>query len=182
MLYKYTTLFVVVFSAAIILPLPINMLLIAMGAFSSQGYFSLTLSFVVAVVANVIGDTLVYLVMRKYAHEVLRQKYIKKYSFFLRLEHYIAHHTRMTVFLSRLIGVLGPPVNFLAGFMKIRFRTFVLFDFLGNMCEIGIFLFVGYLIGDTWNDISSLVSLIQGLALGIVIIFVLLHVFKKRED
>ncbi len=168
-----------VFSAAIILPLPINVMLTAIGAFSNQGYFSVWYVWFVAVLANVIGDICVYLALKRYGHEILREKYIKKYSFFIKLEHYVANHTGMTIFVSRFVGVLGPPVNFLAGFMKIKMNTFAFFDFLGNALEIGILLFLGYVIGDSWGDISGLVSIAEGLILVSVIIYVLVQLFKK---
>lgn len=40
LLYKYVAIALVVYSGAVILPLPANAMLLAVGAFASQGYFS----------------------------------------------------------------------------------------------------------------------------------------------
>src|SRR6185369_5114107 len=119
LIYKYITLFIVVFSSAIILPLPIDILMTAVGAFSSHGYFSFWWSLAVAVSANVSGDIIDYFIFKKYGHAVLQEKYVRKYSYFLKLEEYVKHHAGLTIFVSRFVGVLGPLVNFLAGYIKV---------------------------------------------------------------
>ncbi|MES2213681.1 MAG: VTT domain-containing protein [Patescibacteria group bacterium] len=180
LLYRYSTLFVVIFVSAIILPLPVTVLLTAVGAFSNQGYFSFTFSFFTALCANVLGDFLIYFLMKKYGHEVIREKYAKKYSFLTKLEQYVKHHAGLTIFFSRLIGVLGPPVNFLSGYMKVPTHIFIFYDTLGNALEIGIFLVLGFAIGDAWGDVSGMISLIQGMLLVAVLVFILYHVYKKE--
>ncbi len=64
LLYKYVAVSVVSFLAGLILPLPSNALLLAAGAFASQGYISATAVFFFALVSNVLGDSLGYALTR----------------------------------------------------------------------------------------------------------------------
>ena len=89
LLYKYIALFVLVFIAAVGLPVPSNTLLIAVGAFASQSYFSLPISLAVAVVANVLGDLLDYFIIRKYGAVILKKNYHKKFSFIAKMKKYV---------------------------------------------------------------------------------------------
>ena len=180
LIYKYVTLFIVVFSSAIILPLPIDILTTAVGAFSSHGYFNFWLSLAVAVGANVSGDIIDYFIFKKYGHAVLREKYVKKYSYFLKLEEYVKHHAGLTIFISRFVGVLGPLVNFLAGYIKVPTSRFIFFDLLGNFFEFLLLLSLGYVIGDAWGNISSLLSIFEWLLLVGILIYFAFYLFKKK--
>ncbi len=181
LLYKYVALFIIVFFAGIIIPLPINTLLMAVGAFSVQGYFSFTLSLVVATVSNVLGDMLDYWVFRRYGHAVLREKYANKYSFFLRLEDYLKRHTAISILVSRVVGILGPPVNFLSGYLKINFGKFLFYDVIGNTVFVLIFLIIGYLLGDEWQNITGFVSLASGTVLVLALLGVIWIVYRRRK-
>ncbi len=182
LLYKYVALFVIVFFAGIIIPLPINTLLMAVGAFSVQGYFNFNLSLIVATVSNVLGDMLDYWVFRRYGHAVLRQKYIDKYSYFLRLEEYLKAHVAVSILVSRVVGILGPPVNFLAGYLKINFGKFLFYDVVGNTAYVLIFLGLGYVVGDEWQNITSVVSLATGTILVLALLGVIWIMYRKKKS
>ena len=184
LLYRYTTLFCIMLIAAIGIPLPTDTLLIAIGAFSFQGYFNLWISLTVAVIANVIGDTSDYLLAKKYGHVLVREKYAKKYSFFIRLEKFFNLYTGLTIFVTRFIGILSPLTNFLAGFEKIPTRKFMWYSFLGNTTDTLMLLTAGYFIGDNWESVSGSVTWIGSLMSIIFILFALYHIFgfTKKSD
>ncbi len=186
LLYKYVALFAVAFSAAIIIPLPTDMVLVAIGAFSYQHYFSFWISVAVTVIAEVAGDLIDYSLSKRYAHVVIREKYVRKYSFFTRLEDSFRKYTGLTIFLTRFVGILSPLTNFLSGFEKIKVRIFVLYDFLGNLVDTLALLSVGYLIGDNWESISDKLSLVTEVLAAVIIVFFIYRIFgkknKKTED
>ncbi len=88
--------------------------LVAVGAFASQGYFSAVIAYIAAFLGNVLGDMTSYVIWRHYGRAIIREKYAKKYRFFLKLESYTKRYAGPTVFASRFVGVLGPIVNFFA--------------------------------------------------------------------
>jgi membrane protein DedA with SNARE-associated domain len=85
LLYKYLAIFILVFSAAVIIPWPVNTAILAVGAFSSQGYFNFWISLAVAISANVSGDLFDYWLTRKYGQKAIKNFYIKHNTHFARL-------------------------------------------------------------------------------------------------
>ncbi|MES2315689.1 MAG: DedA family protein [Patescibacteria group bacterium] len=183
-LYRYVTLFLVVFLGGLCIPLPANVFLIAMGALSSQHQFSLWDSILIATLANVMGDLIAYAVFKKYGHAILRDQYVSKYPFFLRLEEFFHTHARISIFVSRIIGLFGTPVNFLAGYLKTPISTFAIFDFLGNLIYAIIFLCLGYWVGDRWQLFSNIINIFMnlvGIGMFVGITIVLWKTRKKPE-
>ncbi|OGJ07149.1 hypothetical protein A3I95_00070 [Candidatus Nomurabacteria bacterium RIFCSPLOWO2_02_FULL_44_12] len=132
LLYKYTTLFIIVFLAGFCVPIPINILLMAVGALSLEGNFNFYLALVTGSIANLLGDVAALFIFRRYGHAILRDKFVQKYSFFIRLERFFERHVNISIFVSRIIGIFGTPVNFLSGYLKISITRFVIFDYIGN--------------------------------------------------
>ncbi len=179
LLYKYIALFAVVYLSAVILPLPSNAMLLAVGAFSSQGYFSFWVSLTVAVVANTLGDLTDYGIARKWGGAVVRVLRLNKLLFFRELEQELRSDAAVTVFTTRFAGALSAPANFLAGIALVPFGTFLWCDFLGNVIEPFAALFLGYLAGDHWNNFSGPLSIIAAIVAVLVMLFVLFRIHRK---
>jgi membrane protein DedA with SNARE-associated domain len=113
LLYKYITLFLVVYSTSLMIPLPANTLLIAAGAFASQGYFSLSITFIVALLANSLGDTSAYMLTNTWKHRFVKKNYLEKILYLRSIENYLKQHTRMAIFVTRFIGIPGAAVEHL---------------------------------------------------------------------
>ena len=60
LIYKYLAFFVLLFLGSFILPLPDNLILLAVGAFASQGYFSFFLVLILAIITTTASDILGY--------------------------------------------------------------------------------------------------------------------------
>lgn len=179
LLYKYATLFVVVYSASVILPLPTNAMLLAVGAFSAEGYFSFWLSLAVAVTANTLGDLTDYGITRRYGAWIIRKLKIDKSRFYNQLKEEFRTDAAITVFTTRFAGSLSPIASFLAGLVGVPFITFLIFDFLGNVIEPFGALFLGYLVGDYWSEFSGLLGLIAGIVAVLIIMFVLIRIYRR---
>lgn len=170
LLYKYWALFGIIFIAAVILPIPTNSLLLATGAFASQGYFSFSLSLAVAVGANILGDCFDYFLARRYGRRTIRMLHIRIPSYIERLEEYVERHPGPTIFLTRFAGTADPLANIFSGFVGVRFGTFLLYDFLGNVVSIGGVLYAGYFLGIHWQDFSTLFSIVGWIVVGCIVI------------
>src|SRR5580692_11145941 len=88
LLYKYIALFAFIFFSAVILPLPDNSILLATGAFASQGYFGFWTSLLVALAANVAGDYVGYLLARHWGRAALDRLHINVPWYIDRLDSY----------------------------------------------------------------------------------------------
>ncbi|MEI6479982.1 MAG: DedA family protein [bacterium] len=177
--YKYITLFLIIFSGGIIVPWPENTLLLATGAFASQGYLNLAISFIVALTANILGDSIGYYLTKRWGYKIIKESKIKKYKYVKQAEKYLLDHSGITIFISRFVGAIGQLVNFMSGLIGISFRHFILFDIIGNALEIGIFMVAGYLLGNTWRNFLGITDIVGWILLAFFLINILINFFRK---
>jgi membrane protein DedA with SNARE-associated domain len=179
LLYKYAAIFFIVYTGAVIIPWPANAMLLAVGAFASQGFIGFWTSLAVAVIANCLGDLTGYGIARKFGERLIHRLKIDKIRFFIRLKEELITDAGVTVFMTRFAGSLGSIANFLAGFVEVPFITFLCFDFLGNIIEPFVALALGYAVGNYWSDFSNLLSLIAGVFAAAIVLFVLARIYHR---
>lgn len=181
LLYKYVAIFAVVFLSGLLLPLPENTLLMAAGAFASQGYMNAVIVFAVALVSNVLGDSLGWALTRFWGTRVITSERLKRYSSLTRVEGFVHEHLRLTIVATRFLGIPGVIVNFLCGLSGVPYRRFVLYDAIGNALDVALFVAIGYALGSFSEDFSSIASLTGWIILTVLLIFVVIKVFWKRK-
>lgn len=169
LLYKYLALFILVFLAAIILPLPSNAMVIVVGVFCNQGYMDFSLSLLVAISANVFGDTCGYFITWRFGKKVWQKLTHKRPAYFDLLEKYLHNYAIWTIILTRFSNAVGIIVNLFCGLTKYSFKKFILADITGNFLNMVSMLILGYLVGEYWNKAASIVNWV-GIGLGIILI------------
>jgi len=179
LLYKYATIFILAYAGAVILPLPVNASLVAVGAFSSQGYFNFWLALTIAVIGNTLGDLTDYGITRKYGEAVIRKLRFDRVRFFVHLKEELRTDAAVTVFVTRFAGSLSSIANFLAGLVGVPFKTFLFYDVIGNIIEPLVALSLGYLVGNYWSDFSSFLGLVTGIIATGVILFILVRMHRR---
>lgn len=179
LLYKYVAIFFVVYTGAIIVPWPANAMLLAVGAFASQGYIGFWISLMVAVAANTLGDLTDYGISRWLGERFIHRFRIDRVRFFIRLKEELVSDAAVTVFITRFAGSLSSIANFLAGFVEVPFVTFLWADLLGNIIEPFAALTLGYAVGNYWSDFSNLLSLTAGIVAAAVLLFVLTRIYRR---
>jgi membrane protein DedA with SNARE-associated domain len=179
LLYKYVAIFFVVYTGAVIIPWPANAMLLAVGAFASQGFIGFWTSLAVAVVANCLGDLTDYGIARRFGERFIHRLKIDKVRFFIRLKEEFITDAGVTVFITRFAGSLSSIANFLAGFVEVPFMTFLWFDLLGNIIEPFGALALGYAVGNYWSEFSNLLSLIAGIFAAAIVLFVLARIYRR---
>lgn len=159
LLYKYAALFLFIFSSAVILPLPDNSILLAAGAFASQGYFNFWLSLGFSLAGNVAGDCVGYYLARRWGHSAFSRLRVRIPTYLDRLDGYLRRYPGRSIFVTRFIGTADVVVNLLSGFARIPFSRFLLWDALGNFVSLFYILYLGYLFGAYWSQVSGILSI-----------------------
>ena len=183
LLYKYWAIFVIVFSASFLLPLPMNAILVAMGAFASQGFLNgpLALSFTVG--TNVLADSFGFYLTHRYG-QIIIDKLIPKWDGkIFSIEKHLRKYAFGTVFLTRIAGPFAPYVNFLSGLIGVNYYKFLLADFLGNAIGAVFFFVAGYVMGNYWQAFLDDTWLVTAVISVIFIVYVIYKtVIKKKAD
>lgn len=176
LLYRYGAIFVIVFSAGVIIPFPASAMLMALGAFASNHYFNFWAILATAASANILGDAVAFSLTRRYGSSIAQTLHIKT-QFFSILERYIRTDAGPTIFITRFAGSLGPVANIFAGLSDVPILKFLVYDAAGNTTEIFALLASGYLIGDYWQNFSNIQSIISGILILGVVAFFLIKVY-----
>lgn len=179
LLYRYVAVGIIVYISAVALPLPTNAMLLAVGAFASQGFFNYWIVVPVAVISNCLGDFTDYGIAMWYGEYVIRALRLRKVRFFEQLEEELRTDAGITVFITRFAGSLSPIAAFLAGLVNVPLGTFAFYDFLGNFIEPGAALSIGYLVGNYWSDFSNVFGLVAGIAATSILLFILARIYRR---
>jgi membrane-associated protein len=156
------------FLAALGIPLPASMLVIAAGAFTRQGVLGLEGSASFALVGAVAGDGCSYLLGR-YGLERLPTRFRGMVNtpattrWFTRWGGWSVFSTRF------LLTPLALPVNLLAGSTRYPWHRFMTAVLAGEVTWVASFGGLGYLFADQWETMSQLASDFVGLLLGLAL-------------
>lgn len=181
LLYKYWALFLIIFSSSFLLPLPANTILLAMGAFASQGYTNVFIVLFLSIGTNVLADCFGFFLTYKYG-KVVMDKLMKRWDgAFLRIERYLRTYAFGTVFLTRIVGPFAPYVNFLSGLIGVPFLRFFIADILGNSIGISFFVIAGYILGNYWEKFVDDIWVIGAIVFVIFLLYLGYKTIAQRR-
>ncbi|HKV56927.1 MAG TPA: VTT domain-containing protein, partial [Ktedonobacteraceae bacterium] len=179
--FGYPALWVSIFIAAVGLPLPIVLVLLAAGAFAALGEFNLVLLALISISASVAGDNLGYLIGRLWGskvanwleHSKLGRRFLKPDSV-ARSRLYFKKRGGWAIFLSRfLVAALGGIINLLAGTELYPYRNFLLFDIAGETVGALLPLLLGFAFGASWDAVGDVIGTLSLLVLGLLVVIYL---------
>lgn len=179
----------VIVLAAIGLPLPATLLLIAAGSFVEQGTFDLWLVLGLASTAAITGDHIGYFIGRRGGrHLVLR---LTRWAGGAARLHQAEAATRRWggpgIFLSRwLFTPVGPAINLTSGIALYPLLYFTLFDVAGEVLWVCIYVTLGRLFSDRVQAMNNLLGdatwAILGLLAVLLIGWKLLQSFRSSRS
>jgi membrane protein DedA with SNARE-associated domain len=151
-------------------PVGASFILIAVGAFSQQGYFSWPEMALYGLAGALIGDVLSF-GMGRFGREHLLQRFGETPAW-KSASDYFQRRAWVAIFFTRfLVTALAAPTNWIAGGSGYRFSRFMWYDILGEVIWIFLYGALGYWFGSQWETVSQIVSDFGSMLLGIVIIF-----------
>ncbi len=95
------------------------------------------------------------------------------------VDEYIKGHQRMAIFITRFLGSASTVVNFLAGLTPVPFKTFILYDALGNFLSITFIVFLGFFISESWQSVASIIGVTSTIISVFVLFMLVIIVIKK---
>ncbi len=151
----YAILFLIVFAETglVVTPwLPGDSLLFAAGALAaidSSGTLSAPLLAGLLIVAAILGNTSNYAIGRAIGQPAFEGRYrLLKVEYLRRTEAYFATHGGKTVILSRFLPIIRTFAPFVAGVGRMNYGRFQLFNVVGAVIWVGLFIGGGYFFGN----------------------------------
>ena len=186
--YGYWALFGAILLEVFGLPVRGETLLIASAFLASQGEMHIVPVLIVACVAEVTGDNIVYAIGRyggrrlvfRYARYVLitEQRLQKAEGFFRR-------YGGVVVVIARFFAVLRQLNGVVAGTVKMSWHRFLVYNMLGATLWVGFWGILFYELGDQAGRFAAVFNKMEFfLICGLVVAFVILavHLLRRRMD
>jgi membrane protein DedA with SNARE-associated domain len=167
------------------LPVPgETILLLASFLAYSEHKLALPWIIVVGVCAATLGDNLGF-ALGSYGGRPLLERYQRtlriRPAVITRGEELFARYGAATIFVARFIAGLRIIAGPLAGVLRMPWRKFLAFNFLGAVLWVSVIASVGYLFGKHWE---ALVDLVQDANLAVAVVVVVIGAFfwwKRRK-
>jgi len=174
--YGVPVLFVALLVGSAGVPLPASLLLVAAGSFVEQGELNLWSVLTLAATGAVLGDQIGYMV-RRWGGRRLTQRLSKLVGGAKKIEStedWLRKREGIGVFLSRwLLTPLGPVVNLTAGATQYSWPRFVLYDVLGEMLWVVLYVLLGKIFSDRVQALSDLLGDLTWAIVGVIAAVVL---------
>ncbi|AKA67755.1 DedA family protein [Clostridium scatologenes] len=151
--WTYVIIFLIIFceTGLVITPfLPGDSILFATGALASIGSLKISILFMLLCMAAVIGDTVNYYIGQKVGKKILEKKdvkYINK-EYLKKANSFYEKHGPMAIVLGRFIPIIRTFVPFVAGIGEMSYLKFTIYNMLGGLLWVTLFLGGGYFFGN----------------------------------
>jgi membrane protein DedA with SNARE-associated domain/rhodanese-related sulfurtransferase len=155
--HGYTILFAIVFLEAIGMPVPAALALLIAGGASARGSLDLSVAVGSALLASIVGDTLMFFMGRYtgwWLLGLLCRLSLNPESCILRSADSFYKRGRTVLLFAKFVPGLNTMAPPLAGTMNMRFLQFFGFDLAGASLYVAAYMSVGYLFSDALGPIT----------------------------
>lgn len=178
--YGSVALGVTILLAALGVPFPSTVFVLASGAFIQQGVLDLPSTLGVALLFVVTGDTLSY-GMGRLLRGFIQRRFGGLESW-RNAEAYFQRRGGLAIYLTRcLLTPIAVPTNWIAGSSGYRPLGFVAYAAAGELTWLLAYGGLGYLFGSQWEAVSTFISDFSGLLVGLVLLVGGVYWWWRRE-
>lgn len=162
LIHGYPILLGIIFLSYLGLPIPVNLFLLASGAFTTDNTLHLYYLIPLVSLSAILGDGIHYYLGYRFG-------YLLFDKLFTKINLQSSQSNKLTIFLKRrgawlifvtrwLLTPLGIPVNFLAGINHYSFKSFIFWVILGEILWASIYTYLGHFFGTNWVSISEYIN------------------------
>ena len=150
------------------------------GVLAGRGGASLVVVLVLAIAGAILGDSVGYVVGRRYGERIQRTRLGRKVGRerWEKAEDFLRRRGPVAVFVGRFTALLRAMVPGAAGMAKMHYRRFLVFNVLGGLVWASACVLGGWALGSV---ISTYISDVSYVVIGLVVLAVVVHVVKSRR-
>lgn len=148
----YFILFAIIFAETgfVVTPfLPGDSLIFAAGTFAALGSIDVYILFIIMTIAAIAGDTVNYWIGHFIGPRVFKEdrKFIKR-EYLEKTHAFYEKYGGKTIIIARFVPIVRTFAPFVAGVGAMTYSKFILYNVVGGVLWIAIFLFLGYFFGN----------------------------------
>jgi membrane protein DedA with SNARE-associated domain len=168
----YVGIFFLMMLESMVVPVPSEFVMPFAGFLIIKGSFNFTLVVIASTLGSITGSLLFFYLGKTGGHTL-----IEKYGKYVlidkqdiaRTEEWFKKRGELTIFLARLVPVVRHLISLVAGIGKMDVKKFSLYTILGAGLWNGILTYLGFILGQHWNELSQY---LENLDVVIVIILI----------
>lgn len=180
---QYLVPFVVLLLCGVGLPLPEEVTLIGAGLLVYQGRADFTTISLICATAILLGDTIPYLLGRRYGPSALRVSWVRRILHperFEVLERRFAEHGNWAIFTCRFLPGIRIPGYFTAGTLGMKYGRFIVLDALGVAISVPTSIFLGRWFGDSVEKLKARIENFHQILAFAIVSLILIIVVRAR--
>lgn len=164
------------------IPLPSEAIEGFAGYLASQGKMNLWIAGIVGALGNAAGSTIMYL-MGKYGGKPLILKYGKYVLVgeeeFDKAEQWYGKYGDKAIFMAQLLPVIRTYISLPAGVLAKNYFRFIAFTFFGALVWCTALVYIGKVLGDHWEELSSYLKPVEYVVVGLVAVAAAWYIFHR---
>jgi membrane-associated protein len=184
-IWTYLILFLIIFceTGLVITPfLPGDSLLFAIGALAALGSLDVKILLILLSVAAILGDTVNYWIgkwvgPRAFSGEI---RFLKR-EHLDRTHAFFEKHGGKTIILARFIPIVRTFAPFVAGIGAMSYSRFVVYNVVGGLVWVNLFILAGYLFGNL-PAVKENFSLVILVIIALSVLPIVFEYFKARRS
>ena len=147
--------------------LPGDTLLISAGIFAAQGKLPIVWTITVIAIAAILGDNTSYFIGHKLGPRLFRKKdgIIFRQEYVQKAEDFYAKYGNKTALLAHWVPIVRTFAPLLAGVGKMHYRTFAIYDAIGDVAWATAVTLLGYFVGSRIPNIDHYILLVLALVI-----------------
>ncbi|MDP4084085.1 MAG: DedA family protein [Bacillota bacterium] len=169
------------------IPIPSEVIMPFGGYLVSIGHLNMIGVILIGTLGNIVGSLLAYVVGHWGGKRFINR--FGKYVFLSKkhlddAEKWFEKRGEITVFLSRILPAVRTFISLPAGIARMNLTKFLSYTALGSLIWSGILAYVGYILGNNWENIQVFLHPIAYLVAGIVfviLVFLVVKVLKGKK-
>lgn len=168
------------------LPIPSEIVMPFAGYLVARdGIMSLPLVILAGTVGCTIGSIAAYvfgyyagrpLILRYGKYILIRERHLKL------AERWFEKYGNKATFIARLLPVIRTVISLPAGISKMRFKTFVLYSFVGSLPWTASLAYIGFVLQRNWREVSGVFRELDVIVLVSALAIILYYVYRWRKS
>jgi membrane-associated protein len=152
------------------------------GVLANRHHVNIVELIVVVVLCAIAGDSIGYLVGRKFGHRMLESRYLRsRRSLLDRITVQLNKRGAIAVFVSRFTAFLRAVTPGLAGMAEMPYRIFLPANVAGGIVWGTAFCLLGYLVGNAYQRVESISGVASDILLGLLVVLVVVLFIRRRR-
>ena len=189
-LFSYLGVFIALFLTSVGFPIPEDVILLAAGFVTANGFARLELMIPLTMISVLLGDVMMYGLGYKFGERIYT---LRPFSYFFtqqridRIHKFYERYGKSTIFVSRFAPGLRAWIYLFAGASKMAIGHFILMDFLAALISVPLLVWLGHHFDYEIKQIASFIGHIKFwillfVVMGVIIIIIRHKIRKARKS